>query len=119
MGDSGVRAKSLKLVDLALLCDAHYRQAIGLAYALLADTVLAEYAVEEALLAAWRVGAASAVGTEATRLLLRGLVIRQAAGLQLHAPPPAAKATATGYPQRRRRNGPTRRRHSGRRGFLH
>ena len=110
MGDSGVRAKSLKLVDLAVLCDAHCRQAIGLAYALLADTVLAEYAVEEALLAAWRVGAASGVGTETTRLLLRGLVIRQAAGLQLHARPPAAKATTTGYPQSRRQRASLRRR---------
>jgi hypothetical protein len=78
VGDWGARAKSRTLVELAVLCDAHCGRALGFAYALLADRDLAEHAVEEALLTAWRAGAAGAVGTEATDLLLRGLVVHQA-----------------------------------------
>jgi DNA-directed RNA polymerase specialized sigma24 family protein len=78
VGDCGASARSRNLVELAELCDAHCRQALGLAYALLADLELAEHAVEEALLTAWRAGATSTLGPEATRLLLRGLVVHQA-----------------------------------------
>ena len=47
---------------------------LGVAYALLGDRVLAEHAVEEALLTAWRAGAAGAAGSEATHRLMLGLV---------------------------------------------
>lgn len=77
-----------RLAELEALCDAHHRAALGIACALVGDLGLAEQAVQDVLLTAWRTGSLLEPGTRAVRPWLlemarqRSIRIRESAPAQ-------------------------------------
>lgn len=84
IGSSGwwsrdARQDRSRLAQLAMLYEGHHRTALGLAWALLGDRVLAEHVVEKALLSAWRAGVVAQASPGRDRPWLMALVRRRAA----------------------------------------